>query len=724
MPPNRSDLFGKTPGKAFADTNDPFAGTRVAVVTRVDAHNMKCDLRVLTGGGDRYEVDLTQAIAGPRSFLGGIPEVGSLVIVGARRKHKNLHEVVILGYIPVGLTTGLRFDPFSGINPDEVDAEDRVNAQKAYGGTIRYKRIKGQPGDIMGMSASGAEWILSKDVRMINRAGDLFELRDSDRTLVAQAVHQVHSDSGSYFFSGPIRRGLMNLPRDLFEKDKSGAITKKLKPEKASYFGADELAGLGAANAKFANASTRTVIDRINDDEEFPPSTFSNGRQVYYASYRPAEGIETFGSDNNVFVERRVEIRHVTDLTQPVLDEIDGFTTTPYYPYIESVQGTVVGNDAFSSGGQQQYARVLKPRIFDDFHSRVGKFDLEDCIRTPGNATGDEARTMAGAFYWRMTPPTGNPNGPHFVAAVSKQGKLFLNVPGSRVENYQAKNVSAEINMEGALKMKLGAAAPDNISLHLVCEGGIHVEFGADSEGRSITTSYRGTVKNEYKGTNDTDDVAHSEAVQGNSEKSISGNYTKTVQGAVQQKVSGGYNLQASKMGVSALNGYTATLGEYNVTVTGKTQYNYALIKNELIAGGGHLKTVMAGGELTNLLAGAKVTNVAAGAWSTQVGTGAINLTTGLGAMSLSTGAGAVSLATAAGAVAVTAGAGAVAITAGLAVNITAPSVAVNAAQIMLGGPAAVLGVNRGFPAMPPGVPTPDYLFGIPHLGSASVRTI
>jgi hypothetical protein len=571
------------------------------------------------------------------------------------------------------------------------------------------------------MSAAGSEFLLSKDVRLINRAGDLFELRDSDRTLVMQAIHQVHSDSGAYFYSGPIRRGMMNLPLDIFEKDKSGASTKKLKTEKAGYFGADELQGLGAANARFSNTA-RTVIDRFNDSEEFPTETFSNGKQVYYATSRPAEGLFT---DGNAFVERRVEIRHVTDLSQPVLDEIDGFTTTPYYPYIEHVQGTVVGNDAFSTGGQQQYGRVLKPKLFDDFNARQSSgFRLDDCIRTPGNLNGDEAKTLAGAFLWRLTPPAGNPNGPNFVAAVSKQGKLFLNLPGSRVENYPSKNVSAEINMEGALKMRLGAAAPDNISLHLVCDGGIHVEFGADANGRSITTSYRGTVKNEYKGTNDTDDVAHSESVQGNSEKSISGNYTKTVQGAVDQKVSGGYSLQVSKMGVNALNGYTANCGEYNVTTTGKSQFNYALMKNEVIAAGGHVKTILAGTETTSLLAGGKVTTVASGVWTTTVGAGAVSLQTGAGPMNFATGAGAVSITTGVGALALSAGAGVVAITAGVALNMTSPIISLIGAQVLLGGPPAVLGVNRGTPSMPPGAPTLDYLFGIPHLGSALVRSI
>lgn len=720
----KGDMLGKVPGKAFADTHEPYNTIRVGIITRVDPHNMKCDVKVLTGT-ERKELDLTQPMCGPRSFLGGIPEVNSLVLIGYRRKHKNQYEAVIVGYVPVGLSSGLRFDPFSGINPADLTSEERTNAEKLYGSTIRYKRIKGQPGDIMGMSAAGAELLLSRDVRLFNRAGDLFELRDVDRTMVSQAIHQVHSDSGSYFFSGAIRRGMMNLPRDIFQKGKDGNRTGIVKGTTEGYYGRDELATTGVAPNTFINPATFEKLERINDDTEFPPTTFASGRQVYYASVRPAEGITELGSDSNVFVERRLEMRHTTDLQQSVLDEIDGFTASINGTYIEHAMGTLVGNNPFGSEGMRQYGRVLKPKIFDDFDSRNSdKFRLDDCIRTPGNENGDEAQTMAGAFLFRMSPPDpAAPNNP-FVAAISKQGKLFLNVPGSRVENYDAKNISAEVNMTGALKVRLGAAKPDNISLHLVCEGGVHVEFGADSDGRSITYAYRGTVKNEYKGTNDTDGVAHSDAVQGNAEKAISGNYTKSVQGAVDQKVSGGYSLQATKIALNGLSSVTATAGEWNLQVNGKSQLQYALAIIETIIAGGRVSTILAGGEIKNIVAGGAVTNIVAGGEVHNITAGGFITNVTAGAISLSTQAGAVSLLTAAGAIGISAAAGAVAITAGLACNITATVISLISPQILLGGPPAVLGVSRGLPIMPPGVPSLCWITGLPLMGCAVVRSI
>jgi len=110
---------GYVPGKDFTDTDGQYS-LRLALVTRVDEINMKADLRIITGGGDRFEVDLTQPVYGPRTFLGGIPEINSIAIIGYRRIQKHLHDVSILGYLPVGNRSGTRFDPFSLYNPDEA----------------------------------------------------------------------------------------------------------------------------------------------------------------------------------------------------------------------------------------------------------------------------------------------------------------------------------------------------------------------------------------------------------------------------------------------------------------------------------------------------------------------------------------------------------------------------------------------------------------------------
>lgn len=718
--------YGKVPNKDFASNDNPFEGTKVGIITRVDEHHLKADVRIISGSEERFELDLTQPLAGPRSFLGGIPEVNSMVIIGYRRRKKQIADAVILGYIPMGNLIGLRFDPMAVIPPDEISPEDEVSAKKLFGGTTRYKRVRGKPGDILGMSAAGAEMRLSKDIYFTNRAGDSLELRDLDRTLVTQALNRVTNDAASYSFSGAIRRGAMNLPVSNFRVDKDGVPTRVLKDDTERYFGRDELLVTGVAPSTFSNASG-TVLDRVNNESEFPPTTYSNNRQAFFASDTAAVDFEDAlnGGSLRAFTERRMEIRHDTDLRTEVLDEIDGFGMDRPRAYIEQVFGTTVGNDAYSTLGQRQYARVLKPKLFEDFDQTASPsgFRMEECLRPPSTAV-DEALAMAGSYLFRMSPPRSASRN-DFAFAVSKQGKLFLNVPGSTSENYPTKNVSAEVNMAGALKMRLGAATPDRVSLHLTMEGGIFLDVGSNANGECITTNFRGAIKNVYKGSNSADGVAHSEDIQGNAETTISGDLQQTVKGVYQATVDGGFNVQANAVKLNGVNGYTGNFGAYTAMISGKTQSTHAQQVQETIALGGKTTTILAGPLLTNVSAGAMTTTVLAGATSFSNPAGAFSITVGTGAVSISTSVGAVTLSTASGAMSLSAAAGAVSITAGLAMNLTASTAIILAApQVSLGAAAAALGVSRGTATLPIGVPSLDYVTGSPLQGSAVIRSV
>lgn len=714
--------YGTIPGKDFeSGDNASFLGLKIGILTRVDPQHMKGDLKMLQGSEERFEVDLTQAMAGPRSFLGGVPEVNSLVLVGYRRVHKQLFDAVIVAYIPTGNMSGLRFDPFATVDPSEVAPNDQGDSEKLFGPSIRYKRISGQPGDIMGMSSSGAEMLLSSDVRFFNRAGDSIFLRDVDRTLITQSIHTVTSDSAAYTFSGGIRRGAMNLPRDIFQKD-----GRTLKTEEFRYFGRDEMSAAGVGSSTFADKNGK-VLDRINEDTEFPTLTFANGREVFYASANQATNFEDVlsGGSGRAFTERRMEIRHDTDLQQEVLEEIDGFSIDRPRAYIEQVFGTVVGNDAFSTMGQRQYGRVLKPKLFEDFDQTAAPsgFQMEEAARPPSVAL-DEAMNMAAAYYFAISPPQSASKN-KFAVAISKQGKLFANLPGSTVENQATNNISAEIACEGALKMRLGAATPDRTSLHLTTAGGIFLDCGSNAEGQAIVTKFRSSVRTSYQGVPDVDDTARSAEITGNDETFISGNDSQVVNGAYVKKVNGGYSLQASRVNVNGLAGYTGNYGELNILVSGKSQCQYALQYLETIALGGKISTILAGASLQTLLAGAYTTNVVAGATTFLNPAGAYSVTVGTGAISLTTAAGAVTLSTAAGALSLAAAGGAVAITAGLAINLTSPVlISFLSPQVLLGGPAAVLGIARGIPMCPPGTPSLDWITGLPLQGSAMMRSL
>lgn len=714
---------GRIPKRDFADeSRDTFYTTKVGLIVRVDEVTMKADVKILTGGGERYELDLTQAVAGPRSFWGGIPEVNSLVILGYRRLHKNLYDAVILGYIPTATRSGIRFDPLSGYDPASVDPADAAATQQLLGGVTRTKRLLLRPGDVGGMSSKGSELVLNEDVRITNRAGDFFELRDAERSWVAQSIHRVEAESGVRRISGPIRRSKLILPEDIFQTG-----TKTLRDTDTFYFGRDELQKAGPGTnpgvaPKYALTSG-AVLDAFNDFKEFPPTTYSNGRKVHYPSTAVATDIEDATSGSDAFVEYRMEMSHASDLSQEVLEEIDGFSMDRREPYIEQVFGSIIGNDLTTVRGQRQYARVLKPAIFKDFKSQApGKFTLEEVIRQP---TSDlEALTNAGAYLFRLRPPRSTGDNV-FAYAITKEGKVYLNIPGSKVENYTTRNVSAEVSMAGALKAYLGASAPDRNSINAVLAGGIKAVIGHNSDGRALDITYRSSVAVEYSTTTpDDNDMAYQVTVRGKSRKLVTGVDQEQV-ASKEMLVDGGFQIHADRLNVNSSQGFGGNFGEISWMVSGKSQYHYALALLETIFVGGKVSTILAGGLVQNIVAGGEAHNVTAGGVAFNVTAGGFAATVGTGAIAMTTGAGAVTLSTASGAVSIGAAAGAISLTAGLGMTLTAgTAITLTAPQVLLGGPVAALGVCRGAPSMPPNTPTLDYITNLPLLGSVLVRAI
>lgn len=705
------------PFRGFVNQDNPYFYVSLGVIRRVDPQHMKCDVAILTGGNaTRYELDLTQGMAGPRSFWGGVPEVGSVVVLGYRRKHQKLFEPVILGYLPVGMRTGSRFDPYGATSPSDISEGDRELYEEIYGKPVRYKRLLLDEGDAGGMSSRGAEFALTTDVQAVNRAGDGFHFRESDRTFLVQSRRWYHTSSGATLVSGPIQRNKLLLPSSFFGSD------GKILPE---YQGSSVLQSIGygdpGGSFKLLQ-SDGSPGEFVNNEGLFPSTTFQDGSKTYFVSTSPDENPEVAGA--LLFTEHTLSLPHTTDLTGEVTADTDGVDVEPTRNLVEITHGTVVGNDPWTTGGMRNYGKILKPSLFPDFRNPVTgntRFTLNPISRTPTN--GDiEAYTQAGAFLYQMRPPQGDTP---FVVSISKQGKLFLQVPGSTVEDQQTNNISIEALLVGALKAKVGASNPDRVSLNLSLDGGIHADIGSDSSGKAVSLRFRSSVHQSYQGTPDTDDVALRTEIQGVSQRSVSGEDFSNIIGSKLTTVSGRYQLESDRMVVNAISGFSGNYGEKNELVAGKTQLNHALQVLETIVAGGKVTTILAGGSTETIAAGLKSVSVLGGAYTTNVAAGAYTVTVGAGAISLSTGAGAVALSTGAGAMSLTAGAGAMTLTAGLAINLAAPlAISLASPQVLLGGPLAVLGVVRGAPVLPPGVPSLDFLLNIPYLGSAVIRSI
>jgi len=714
---NQGKPLGVNPFRDFVDQDNPFMGLRLGTISRVDPVNMKVDVTLLTGGpSKRIEVSLTQGLAGPRSFLGGVPEEGSVVVCGFRRQHKNAFDLHILGYLSVGNKTGARFDPFAITDPAELSPEDREVYDTVYGPLTRMKRLQLRPGDIGAMSSSGSEMTLSRDLRLCNRAGDLIELRDAERSLVTQALHRIGSTGAAYLYSGPIRR-VAYLPPTEITKEGSLAFAKGFEGA-----GVWEERGAGQAGSVYRYAKDGSLASFL-----VAPSvtTLANHRRVSYTTRLSGEVPDDPEGSGLVFTENRTEIRHLSDLTLDTLDEIHGFSLTRPVSYIEHVMGTLVGNDADSAQGQRVYGKVLRPRLFADFLSHTrGDWALEEVDRT---GSDQEVLTVAGALLTKLQPTYGKSRTP-FAFAVNKQGKVYLNVPKPGVDRSNP-GVSAEVNLEGALKAYIGAANPTNTSLHLTLEGGVKADIGHNTEGggqggQAIEVTYHSAVRQAYRGEGNDDNLALSTDVQGNLRLTTTGERQETIGASYLLNVSGMLQAGADRVNVNASSGYSGNYGELNLLVAGKSQHNYALAVLETIVAGGRQTTVLAGGMTETIVVGAKSFSVLGGAFLTHVAAGAYTVSVGTGAITLSTVAGAVVVTAGSGAMTLTSGL-ALAITAGLAMTLTASTlIALTAPQVLLGAPIAPLGVCRGVPLLPPGVPTLDLITGLPLPGSLLVRSI
>jgi hypothetical protein len=350
-----------------------------------------------------------------------------------------------------------------------------------------------------------------------------------------------------------------------------------------------------------------------------------------------------------------------------------------------------------------------------------GKMTFEEVVR---GQNGDlDVNTAAGAYLLNILGPVSKDDNVPFSVAVQKQGKLLVQIPKPSNEFYNdnVKGISADLNVLGAIKLYAGASTPTATSMYAKFEGGIKAEIGRNSDtGNSIDVTYLGPVNAQFVGAADENGNGAVTQIAGGFALSSTGDHKHDVGGSVFVTANGAMTHQADKIIHTAPSGYTLSSGGFQQTNMGLTMLTYAMLKTENIAAGGEVKTIAAGSALEAIAAGAKTVTVGAGPISMTAGAA---MTQTAGAAMSQTAGGALTT-SAGGAISQTAGA-AFTMTAGAVMTQTAPAgIILNSVNIQFGGPAAVLGVVRATPAMPPGAPTLDYITGLPLLGSAMVRSV
>jgi hypothetical protein len=649
--------------------NEGGASLRLARVINVDHENMTVDVLYLDGIGSALRVPVGQAYAGSRSFLGAMPSVQDICIVGFNLT-SSLTNPVILTFYPFSYSSALKNDI---LNPSSELFE-----------TIRPKMKKIYEGEIFLSSKQGSDIHLDKDIILSNSGLNEINIKSADNSIHFNSINTYLTNTGFRSVSGPIHRNeLINDP-----------------------------------NFKFPNSQFP-----IYYNSEGVPYYTPNLTRTINSSF--PYGKETVDDDNPAFIEHRLEIKEYDDLAVPVTTSNSGIDIDSFYtqrvdgssnnPLVVQVFGTLVGNDPV--GEKEKYGVILKPILFSDAKSlRATPQELPCTVESGINET-----TSLAAAYTLKFPNSGTS------FYVNKQGKYFANIASSTNLDPLGAGESAEVNLQGHAKFFIGKNTELNRSLTLNTDGGVFTNWGFDKDkNRSWDATFRKGVSWNILGA-DKDGLSfhirmvgdYRDTVDGSKYTEIKGSENKLVKGSLEEKILGkkvgqyvsdvnntyggrkvdvfiGDCNQTFTQGISrTIIGPNITFGETNAE---STQIKFGNSDHKIFLGN-KKEEIIIGNHTSKINLGNKSININVGNYSVSCKLGNIDIKTSFGTINVKTN-------------------GQVNIEGKLGVNIK------SALQVKVEAPLVNIGKNKPLQGIVTGGPAghKDYITGLPLIGSVTCK--
>ncbi len=497
----------------------------VATVKRVDPKRMVVDLLAYDEVMPRKNVPISFPGAGGRHFLGAMPQVGDVCVIGAQPAESGKNSApVILGWFVPGSQAALEWLTVRSHSPNELGLtpKDKI-ALEGSASQRRYKLRQMEEGHIVASSAQGSDLLLTESATLTNRRGNEIILRDQDQALVVRSLQQFMAGAGFRVYGGMVQRDASLLPTQMFKDsvDWSGdrQVDEDGTPLLPNQMGTIPDAGTvnpsyvfnvgedGISNANGLDFTTETnpvdILQRglfisadgtVFDDKVKRGATYG-GKSMFRVSKDSRNGVDNAGAD--VYSEYRIEVSHTTDGVLPVTEQTDGLdidrllpnspnpelppdpnNRATSSPMVEFVLGTVVGND--STNERDAYGSPLVAKIVD----KNGRKQTIVRASTPDDSVEDQL-----AFMVRVRNPEKPDVDPSFIA-ITKGGAYLNNFQG------HGSKVVQEDYRTG--KQSFYGVDDDGQSLRNECEGSI--SFNNVGSGRSTDnvgveiTSDRGAV--------------------------------------------------------------------------------------------------------------------------------------------------------------------------------------------------------------------------------------
>lgn len=468
---------------------------RVSKITRVDSKSLTVDIRTLNGNSDTYEnVPLTFPSAGARHFIGAIPQVNDLCIIGYANAESGFNRTpYIVSWLVPGYNVGYDWLVTQVTDPDQLEYNPKTELElQGLYGKRRHKLRQMDQGNVVLSSSQGSDIILGEGLTLANRRGNELILRDSDQSLVIRTLQQFHAGSGFRIYGGMVQRDANLLPSWLVDDGVDYSNPKQLSDEGepltldeldlsdnsgqvklADVFSSDEI--------RFGGVDPKSTLQKglfIDEEGQLIDSRSVNGavyggKNFFRVSKDLNNGVVDASMDT--FTEYRIEVSHTTDGTLPVTEQTDGIdidrlplsntgdsstkdlnsnNKSKNSAMVEMVMGTVIGNDLINN--PESYGVPIIASIHDEH-------GLPNPVLKPAPPNTPIEQHLA--WLVKVNNPTGTT--PPAFMGITKGGALKSYFPGKGSDTYEEyyesgrittlntgiKGVSQKFQVEGSFEV-------------------------------------------------------------------------------------------------------------------------------------------------------------------------------------------------------------------------------------------------------------------------------
>lgn len=445
-----------------------YTNVRLGRILRVDYENLCVDVAWDQLSGGDPEVPIPMAFSTPRAMLGGMPEAGTTMVCDFTHNDGYTSKPVGVSYLATGFRAGINQQLQQSIGheiPGYISPRFRRKFRKLW------------PGEIIGSSSQGSDWILDENVFLQDMKGDEIRIDQRDMSINSLSVNRYSISDAARHSEGWVYRVI----EESHYEDGSVHLTK-YQPDTYQPYTVDE-----AGKKRWY----RTIAGNKSVDD-----FFIDGDNMDSPLVEVRKEIREFGYGFLPLADQNVEADQWWDNNKEVKDE----KTFTRGNIIESTSGTLVGYDK----GHANYGKVLRPQIF--FHPDNADLDIRELPITEGMAPDySPVRYLAAAYMWKMPYAYQQTR-----TYVTKEGAIHMHVGAThdkadcpfepKIQHPYGAGRSVEAHFGGSIRAVVDKNVLREESLDLKTIGKVYFHFGSDNGVASSTRRNLSIDGRPYKG--------------------------------------------------------------------------------------------------------------------------------------------------------------------------------------------------------------------------------